>query len=213
MKWQSLTLITLLTLGFGSVANADFISLTCSNGNTGAITFNYGAGHTWNYGDTTNYEQVSMSGTQSAPGSMFGSIVTDSASDPSLQFLTFIQNGSGLDWTNYQVLVFLSQPFTITNPTVEVPGDWTVAYSTNSNFNAGIGEYEGYINLSAGTTVSGNPDDPGTLEYSYKILFSGATGYTFSQDLTPNPVPEPGTAGLLAMGGLLFGLISRRMRR
>jgi hypothetical protein len=213
MKRQSLTLITLLTLSFGSIANADFISLTCSNGNPGAITFNYGAGHTWNYGDTTNYEQVSMTATQSAPASMYGSIVTDGTTDPSLRFLTYIDNGSGLDWTNYQVLVFLSQAFTITNPAVEIPGDWNIAYTTNSYYNAGLGAYEGYIDLSAGTTVSGNPDDPGTLEYSYTILFSGATGYTFSQDLTPNPVPEPGTAGLLAMGLLLGGYVARRVRR
>ena len=213
MKKYCFTLIVSGVFTCSFVANADLVSVTCSNENTSAITFNYGAGWTWNYGGTTNYEQVSMIATQAAPGGMFGSIVTSSTNDPSLGFLTYIQNGSGLDWTNYQVLVLLSQPFTITNPIVYTPSDWTIAYSANSSFNADIGENEGFIEFSAGTPVSGDPESPGTLEYGYTLLFSGATGYTFTQDLSPNAVPEPGTAGLLAMGGILYGLINRRMRR
>jgi hypothetical protein len=110
--------------------------------------------------------------------------------------------------------VFLSQPFTITNVLVYTPSDWTIQYTMNSYWNNNVNAYEGNIDFSGITDpVSGDPDNPGTLDFSYKILFSGATSYTFTQEMSPSPVPEPGTVGLLAMGGLLYGLINRRIRQ
>jgi hypothetical protein len=217
MKRQTLTLITLLALGFCSFANANLVSLTYAQDGTGALNYNYG---TWNFGGTADDAEVNISGDQFGLGSMLGYLVADSASDPSLKFHTTIGNSSGVDWTNYDVTVFLSQPFTITNPIVFTPSDWTIQYSPIATWNGSA--YEGNILFFGGTPVSGSSVCPGTLDIAYKIIFSGSTTYTLSQemipnfsgqDINPNPVPEPGTAGLLGMGGLLYGLIKRRVYR
>jgi hypothetical protein len=206
MKRKTLILTILFAAGFWSVASANLLSLTCSNDTSGAINYNYG---TWNWGGNTNYASVYLYGSQSGPGTMWANILTDSASDPTLRFHTDIENGSGIDWTAYNVTVFLSQPFTITNPVVSTPGDWTISYSTNATWNGSA--YVGYIDFTGGTPVSGNPESPGTFDYAYKLVFEGATSYTLSQVLTP--VPEPGTGGLLAMSLVLGAYINRRLRR
>jgi hypothetical protein len=207
MKCKTLFLTALFTIGFRLVASANLLSLTLTNDNTGALNCNYG---TWNFGGTNTYANVNIIGDQYwGPGTMLGTILTDSASDPSLRFHNIIDNGSGLDWTSYNVTVFLSQPFTITNPIVYTPGDWTINFSPSSTWNGSA--YEGFINYMGGTPVSGDPENPGTLDFAYKIEFSGATAYTLSQVMAP--VPEPGTAGLLTIGLILGGYIHRRMRR
>jgi hypothetical protein len=81
-------------LGFWSVASANLVSVTYTNDGTSAINCNnYG---TWNFGGTTNFADVYTYGDQIAAGTMLGSIVTDSTSDPSLRFHNDIENGSGL---------------------------------------------------------------------------------------------------------------------
>jgi hypothetical protein len=207
MKSKTLTLTVLFSLGFWSVASANLLSLTYTNDNTGALNCNYG---TWSFGGTTNFADVYVSGDQYwGPGTMLGNITTTSAGDPSLRFHNDIENGSGQDWTAYSVIVFLSQPFTITNVAVFTPGDWSFTYSTNSTWNGSA--YEGFVDYTGGTSVSGDPENPGTFDFAYKLVFDGATSYTLSQELIP--VPEPGTGGLLAMGLLLGGYINRRLRR
>jgi len=207
MKRKTLTLIFLLTLGFWSVASANL--LTFSYTNSTPSTFNCNDYGTWNFGGSTNFAEVYTYGDQYGPATMLGNILTDSASDPSLRFHNDIENGSGIDWTAYHVDVFLSQAFTITNPVVTTPGDWTISYSPNSTFNGTF--YVGYVDFIGGTPVSGDPDNPGTLDFAYKIVFDNATSYTLSQVMTP--VPEPAVAGLLAMGLLLGAQINRRLRR
>jgi hypothetical protein len=207
MKRKTLTLMVLFTAGFWCVASANLLSLTYTNDNSGALNCNYG---TWNFGGTTDYANVYIYGDQYwGPGIMLGNILTDSASDPSLRFHTAIDNGSGFDWTSYNVSVFLSQPFTITNPVVYTPGDWTISYSANATWNGSA--YEGYVDFIGGTPVSGDPENPGTLDFAYKLVFSGATAYTLSQVMSP--VPEPGTGALLAMGLLVGRCVTRRLRR
>jgi hypothetical protein len=206
MKRKTLALTALFTVAFWSVASANLLTLTYTNDNTGALNCTYGY---WNFGGLTNSANIIISGDQFAPGAMLGNITTDSADDPSLGFHSIIENGSGSDWNAYQIGVFLSQPFTITNPIVNMPGDWTVNYSTNSTFNGSV--YVGFVDFTGGTPVSGDPDNPGTLDFAYRILFSGSTSYTLSQVMTP--VPEPGTGSLLAVGLVLGGYINRRLRR
>jgi hypothetical protein len=207
MKCKTLLLAVLVTVGFGPVASANLVTVTYTNDNSGALNCNYG---TWNFGGTTNFANVYTHGTQYwGPGTMLGNILTDSASDPSLAFHNIIQNGSGVDWTSYNVTVFLSQPFTITNTFVNIPGDWTISFSTNGVWNGSA--YQGYVDFSGGTPVSGDPDTPGTLDFGYKLMFSGSTSYSLVQVMTP--VPEPTTSSLLAIGMVLGGYVSRRLRR
>jgi hypothetical protein len=203
MKRITLINTILFTLACGLVARANLLSLSYSNDNSGALNCNYG---TWNYGGTTNYANVYIYGEQYAAGSMWGNILTDSASDPTLRFHTDIENGSGSDWFSYNVDIFLSQPFTITNPIVYTPSDWTIDFTPTATWNGSA--YQGYIHFNGGTPVSGDPENPGTFDYAYKLVFDGSTSYSLSQVLTP--IPEPATGGLLALGLGLGGYFVRR---
>jgi hypothetical protein len=145
-------------------------------------------------------------------GDMLGYLQTDSVNDPTLTLTTVVENDTGVDWTYYLVDVWLTAPFTISSPTIYTPpspSGWTINYTPSSTLIGSL--YYGYIDLYGGTPVSGNPADPGTLDFSYIMHFSGSMGYDFGQSMTP--IPEPSTAGLLAVGGLLCGLFGRRLRR
>jgi hypothetical protein len=193
-------------LACATIARADITSLTYTNDNDGAINCVV----TSLTGLNTGSVDVRAEGYQfSAPGHMLGYFETSSAEDPSITFRSTVENDTGFDWWRYEVGVFLTRPFTITTATVYTPNYWSVSFTPSSTWNGF--QYEGSVVLTAGLPVSGDPMNPGTLDFSYRVNFSGATSYGFAQQMAP--VPEPGTVGLLLMGGLLCVSTARRMRR
>jgi hypothetical protein len=93
-------------------------------------------------------------------------------------------------------------------------GDWVVSsvVEPSSPLVSGpyAGDYEGTVNLLGGTPVALG----GELDFSYAIQFSGASQFSFTQEVIPSMVPEPGTLGLVVMSGLLlgWGALARRRR-
>jgi hypothetical protein len=205
MKWK--TLILALAVSCWSTAHANVVSLTYTNDGDGAINCVYnGPTSGFNANDIT----LCATGEQfRCPGHMWAVIETDSTLDPSITFRNIIDNATGFNWISYQVDVYLTAQFTVVSAAVNEPSDWTVSYNPSSTWNGSY--WEDVINYQGGTPVSGDPNNPGTLDFSYKITFSGATSYTFLQQLTP--VPEPSTAGIWAFGTLLCGFAARRLRR
>jgi hypothetical protein len=154
-------------------------------------------------------------------GHMIGNFTTDDPLDPTITVMNSIDNYTGYNWTGYQVLVMLNNPFSILSASVTQPGDWLPAVisqpafygSFTHNSQTYTNMYVGQIDYSAGTPVATGTDDllgdGEVLDYRYKISFQGSTGYTLVQSM--NPVPEPGTICLLILG--LIGLALIKLRR
>jgi hypothetical protein len=88
---------------------------------------------------------------------------------------------------------------------VSIPPDWSAAITQTPVLVGSM--YTGEITLSPGAA----PIDIGqTLSFAYSVTFGDTTSFSFSQELNPIPVPEPGALGLLAGGGFLLALARRR---
>ena len=154
--------------------------------------------YTWDGSDTVNIVGDQYWG----PGHVLGDVTADG--DPNLVLANSINNSTGFSWTGYIVDIWMSQPFTISNPLVTIPGDWTInPYNANGVWNGSV--YAAQLTFSAGTPVA-----PGqTLSFLYTLSFNGSVSFT--EQLTP--VPEPGSLGLLLCGGLLLGGFKFARRR
>ena len=170
---------------------------------------------------------LSMSGTQyGSSATMVGGVQTTSESDPTLTLSSAVNNDTGGAWIAYQVNVIMSIPFSFVTPgpTVGTPNpsgavdnppidDWMVSMVVAPSLQVSgpyAGMYEGTLDYSSGTPV-GIGDE---LDYLFSIQFSGATSYTFTEQVIPTitEVPEPGALALAGIGGLLFALRLRWKR-
>lgn len=200
MKIRSLLLCTATLLVSCLVSNASVTGVTYADDGDGAVICPV---YTWPGGDT-----VSIYGDQYGwPGHVLGTISTDSDLDPTLTLASAFDNDTPFVWTDYHVNIFMNHVFTVVPASVSVfndsIGDWTggltqQATSTGTNYMAKLDFY-------AGTPVPIGD----TLYFSYAIQFSGATSFSFTQEMIPTP--EPSTLSLLAGGALLLG--ARTLRR
>lgn len=175
-----------------SISRANILSLVSTNDGDGAIACE-------GYFDSVN-AVLTIEGPQYwSPGHMLGTITTDTTNDPSLTLRTTVDNDTGIDWTGYHVNVYMTNTFTISNAQVFTPGDWSIAITQQPIFNGT--QWEGQIDLAGGTVITNGTLN--ALDFSYKITFSGGTQYAFTQEMIV--VPEPGTAGLVTLSGLLLG--------
>ena len=136
---------------------------------------------------------------QYSSGTVSGYITTDG--DPTMTIGNNIENDTGFSWTGYIVGISMSQFFTISAPAVSNPG-WNISISQQPPVG---GPFTGQLILTQGSGAS--IPVGGVLDFSYKVTFGGSGGYS----TTLTPVPEPGTAGLVALG-LLGGWFVRRRR-
>jgi hypothetical protein len=171
----------------------------------------------WDDGDyaiicqTTNWNTgtgvLSMSGDQYwGPGHMVGTIDTSTAEDPTLTLASAVNNDTSFAWTAYDVNVYMSTTFTLTNVTVSSPLlDWTVvSYDATPTFTGS--NYVAHIVLDTGTPVAIGDE----LDFTYQIKFASSTHYAFTQEMIP--VPEPGTFALAGSGLILLVLFARHRR-
>jgi hypothetical protein len=217
MKTKILLVFVLAFAGYCATSRANITSASWCNDADGAI----------NCTESGSFQNstLSMQGAQFwAPGHMIGTVTTDTALDPTLYLGSSVNNDTSFAWTSYQVNVIMPVSYTfVANATYPYvinyppsgPSDWSVSSVIAPTLQAtGIyaGQYEGTINLKGGTPVEpGNPGDE--LDFGYGIHFAGSTDYSFTQEMIPMGVPEPGDLGLAS--ALLFGGIelAKRLRK
>ncbi|HVV01430.1 MAG TPA: PEP-CTERM sorting domain-containing protein, partial [Verrucomicrobiae bacterium] len=170
----------------------------------GAPTLSYNQDHT---AATMNFDV-----NQSGAGLVNGTIHADSESDPSLLIGGAVNNDTATAWTGYSILIYMDRPFTLSNVGVgPIPADWNYA-TVDPALNPtpvyyGAGEYVAEIDYAAGTPIA--PE--GEFDFQYRLTFEGSTQYSFSAQM--NPVPEPGSLALGALGILGLLGVSRHRRK
>jgi hypothetical protein len=202
MKIRILAIVAALLAGAG-LSRANIITNTIADDGDGVITCNV-------YGFTTNGPgdySLSIDGIQHnlgnpwEPGHILGDIITDTEADPKLTLFNEIDNDTGYAWGDYHVQVTMNKTFAFTNVGVG-NGGWTfittVPVMSGTNW-IGYIDYAGYS-----TPVLAL----GTLDFNYSMIFAGSV--SFCEQLTPSPVPEPGTFALMVCG--LTGLFVMRRR-
>jgi hypothetical protein len=192
MNQRSIFLVALSGL-ICSISNASITNVTAYGG-TAVDCYFYSFG--------TPGDLFTMMAHQNKSGKIWGSILTDSAEDPTLTLQNTIDNQTAFSWTAYHVDVSMNNPFTIASPTVLNSG-WAFATPVQPVWNGSA--YVGQIDYYGGTPVAIGQ----LLSFSYQIVFSGATSFSFTESLTP--VPEPGTFSLLLAGSVF--LAGTRMAR
>jgi hypothetical protein len=207
MKRLSVILIVAGGLMYCSIGKADITSVQFQDDGDGAITC---SPYTWS--GIASDLSLPVNGYQCwEPGHIVGFIDTDSTSDPTLTLDSAINNDTSFAWTAYYVNVYMSTTFTLSAADVTAPPDWTATIIQSPVYvGSPHGAYEGQIEYAIG--AGGMPVEIGDeLDFGYAISgFSGATLYSFTQEMMP--VPEPTTFGFLATGALLLGgfLVARR---
>jgi hypothetical protein len=167
----------------------------------GALNCNYSwAMNSGNGSGTVEGEQML------SPAHVVATIGTDGG-DPTFTLNTSIVNSTAFAWASYIVNVTMSTPFTISGQIVNVPADWS-ATITQVPILVGS-DYTGQITMAPGAAPIAIGQ---TLDFTYSVTFAGGGSFSFTQEMVPVPVPEPGTLGLLACGGLLLALVRRQRR-
>ena len=136
-----------------------------------------------------------------ATGSIYGDILTDTPTDPSLTLSHTIDNDTGTTWTDYHIKVTMNQFFSLTNAVVD--NGW-ISNITAPTLVSGL--WTGYVDYYSGTPIING----GTLNFGYTMNFIGSV--SFSEELTPTSVsvPEPGAFALLACGLMGLFVFQRR---
>jgi hypothetical protein len=188
-------------------ANASITGCNVANDGDGAINCT----QTWAWSNADDAWVMAITGDQfSAPGVMVGTITTNSPSDPTLIVTNAIDNDTSFAWTAFEADVAMSSTFSLSSEAVTAPAGWSVSSATAPmlDTNPLDPDYNMYVGR---IYMTGTPSIPygGELDFQFTMGFTGFPSYNFRETLTP--VPEPASAGVLALGGI--GLMARRHRK
>jgi hypothetical protein len=198
------------------VCHAELIGYNCAPDGDGAISLNnptawteeadgsYTLAIDGTHAFVTGQSDLHPDAIGSNTAHMEGDFFASDPNDPTVTFMNSIDNDTGFTWTGYNINLYMNTPYTILSAAAIAPGDWTV---TTSGPTWNGSQYVGQINYAAGTPVA----DGGTIDFKYKISFTGSTIYSFTQEMTP--VPEPGMLALLSVAGLFAVASVRKIRR
>jgi hypothetical protein len=134
-----------------------------------------------------------------ATGRIRGNILTDTETDPALNLLHSIDNDTGFTWTDYHLKITLNKTFSLSAVTVD--NGWTFLITPPTQVGS---DWIGYIDYYAGTPILNGS----ALNFGYTMTFVGSV--SFSEELTPTSVPEPGALALLACGLMALSVLRRR---
>lgn len=213
MKRQALIPIVLSCLVWSTTSHADitdfsytsdYTNLSC----TASIDYTLGPSVGTVTMDSYQYASPGRMGFQLGTSSVVG--------QNSLVVNQTVDNDTGIAWSGYQVKIYMDRTFSLSNVSVgNPPPNWTFTFSPVSASPTpvyfGPGEYVAEIDFSKGTLGSDLPP-LGEFNFGYKLTFTGSLHYQIAADLTPVFAPEPGSASLLLLGGLVFAGY-RRLRR
>ena len=212
----------------------------CTIGHAGVTDFSYTSDYTnFNCRNVTlsyNLDRtevtVGMGAHQyrNSTGLMGGTTHTDSPDAVSLILNGSVNNDTSTAWKGYDIRIFMDRAFSLSNVGVgPVPPDWRRARMGSSRLpRRGVraalaatfaillapslalahplGNFT--INHYAGIRVAA---DAGQFQFNYTLNFSGGSQYSFTDQVTPIPVPEPGIMALALLGGL--ALAGRKWHR
>ncbi len=190
----ALVCVCALTVLFLSPSvQADIIAYDCAADGDGAIVMD-----AIDF-DFDTYDMTCAGRQYRAPAHILGDFSTDTELDPTVRFLSAVQNETDFVWTQYLIEVAMSKPFSLANATG--PAGWT---PTLTQPTLQGGQHIGSILYTGGAPIAIGDE----ATFGYKASFLG--GISFTQTMTP--LPEPGTLLLLASGSVLMFLRRRRAR-
>lgn len=196
----------------GSVAEARITAWNCDDDGDNAIVMNTpsweevgqdGEG-IWNY-------NLTMTGQQNwGPAHVEGDFTSDNQTlDPIVNILETVENDTTFDWTGYDFSIGMTKAFQIIGLTM--PDNWTanitLPYDAPGGQTLPNGLGTGWLAtvvFSKGALGDAVEIDS-SADFGVKVKFVGSTQFCTEQ----TPTPEPVTALLLGIGGLLL----RRARR
>lgn len=201
-------LVTFVTaLALGGIGQASIIGWGIADDGDGAIVCN----GSWDAGTSTmgivgnQYWGPGHMGT--LPLSATAYFQTDTELDPTVTMRNTIDNDTGSSWSGYHINVYMNKAFSVSVATIYTPDTSEPGWSGSITVSPAVwngSEYQAQVDYTGGTAIP----DGGTIDFSYKMIFTGSVQYC--QEMIPTLVPEPGTF-VLALGGLL-GLVALRRR-
>ena len=170
-------------------------------------------------GYNSGTDTLSLTGKQNWGGTLSGTIVTSSPTDPILFEGSQINNDTTFAWQSYRVNVYMANTFTLGGEMLSAPPGWTLqsAQSTPTLVASGpfTGQYEASMVFSGATPLAMG----GEIEFFYNVTFTGSTSgqNSFSQEMIPQAaVPEAspywGVVGLaMTWAHRRFGSVVKRL--
>lgn len=189
-------MLVVLVAAVSGQASIIWSQSSCAPDADGAIT-----NCSWSWPD--NSTMLINETLNSSPGHLVGHIATDTATDPTLDFVKNVTNATGNTWTGYVLNMYMQQPFTIAAGTG--PLGWLASattYPTGTYLDAHGNSFTNMGRVTFTNLGGSNILPAGSGTFGASVTFGGFTLYSF--ELEQVAVPEPMSLALLALGGLLL---------